>query len=163
PNFTLTAARMAGTDFPQARLDVRVERDLRVTVRPTKPTVGPGEPVEVEVETTDQLDRPVSAELSLAMVDRALLRLYGDRLPPIGPFFYNQERTGAFATEATNTFRYAPETQPVAEALVEEQERAAALAAGAAGAVEARRKAGAVVAEEAKPDAGQGGYGAMMG
>ena len=57
--------------------------------------------------TADQLGRPVAAEVSLALVDRSLLRLFGDRLPPIGPFFYDQTRTGAFATESTNTFRYA--------------------------------------------------------
>ena len=92
----------------QAKLDVQVERDLRVTVAPAKPIVGPGEPVELEVTTVDQLGRPVSAELSIAMVDQSLLRLFNDPLPAIGPFFYNQTRTGAFATEATNTFRYAP-------------------------------------------------------
>ena len=32
PNFTLTAARMAGEKFDQASLDIRVERDLRVTI-----------------------------------------------------------------------------------------------------------------------------------
>ena len=47
--------------------------------------------------TADQLGRPVAAELSLALVDLSLLRLFGDRMPPIGPFFYNQTRTGAFA------------------------------------------------------------------
>jgi TolA-binding protein len=88
PNFTLTAARMAGTRFHEARLDVRVERDLRVTVAPVKPAVGPGEAVEVEVTTADGLGRPVAAELSVALIDRALLRLYDDPLPPIGPFFY---------------------------------------------------------------------------
>ena len=95
PNFTLTAARMAGTQFDEARLDVQVERDLRVTVAPTKP-VGRARASEVEVEVTtvDQLGRPVAAELSLALVDRSLLRLFGDRLPPIGPFFYDQTRTG---------------------------------------------------------------------
>src|SRR5439155_20357006 len=41
PNFTLTAARMSGTSFDEARLDVRVERELRVTVTPSKPAVGP--------------------------------------------------------------------------------------------------------------------------
>ncbi|HEX8201135.1 MAG TPA: MG2 domain-containing protein, partial [Isosphaeraceae bacterium] len=51
PNFTLTAARMAEARLHEARLDVRVERDLRVTVRPTKPAVAPGEAVEVEVTT----------------------------------------------------------------------------------------------------------------
>ena len=47
-------------------------------------------------------------------------------------FFYSQTRTGAFATEATNTFRYAPATVPVAQAIVEEAERAAAMTANAA-------------------------------
>ena len=123
PNVSLTAARMDGNRFHQARLDLRVERDLRVTVAPAKPTVGPGGEVEVEVTTVDQLGRPVAAEVSLAMVDKALLRLHGDPLPPIGRFFYDQSRTGAFATEATNTFRYAPATSPVAEAIVEDAER----------------------------------------
>src|SRR5262249_27248017 len=76
--------------------------------------------------------RPVAAELSIAMVDRSLLRLFQDRLPDIGAFFYNQTRTGAFASEATNTFRYEPRTVPVSQAVVEEAERAAAVSANAA-------------------------------
>ena len=76
--------------------------------------------------TVDQLGRPVAAEVSLALVDRSLLRLFNDRLPPIGPFFYDQTRTGAFSTEATNTFRDEPATLPVSEAVVEEAERLAA-------------------------------------
>ncbi len=129
PNFTLTAARMSAGRFDEARLDVRVERDLRVTLAPKRPTVGPGEEVEVEVTTSDQMGRPVAAELSLALVDRSLLRIFGDRMPPIGPFFYDQTRTGAFATASTNLFSYAPATQAVASAVVEEAERQMALAA----------------------------------
>ena len=49
-------------------------------------------------------------------------------MPPIGPFFHDQTRTGAFATEATNTFRDEPNTQAVSEAVVEEAERIAAQA-----------------------------------
>ena len=133
PNFTLTAARMWENKFDQAKLDIQVERDLRVTVAPVKPLVGPGDPVELEITTVDQLGRPASAELSIAMIDRSLLRLYGDRMPPIAAFFYNQTRTGAFFTEATNTFQYAPATIPVAQAVVDEAERIAAVAANTAG------------------------------
>jgi tetratricopeptide (TPR) repeat protein len=133
PNFTLTAARMWENKFDQAKLDIQVERDLRVTVTPVKPLVGPGENVVLDVTTVDQLGRPASAELSIAMIDQSLLRLYGDRMPPIAGFFYNQSRTGAFSTEATNTFRYAPATVPVAQAVVDEAERLAAVAANAAG------------------------------
>ena len=131
PNFTLAASRMSGSDFDEAQLDLRVERDLRVTVSPARPSVAPGAPVEVEITTVDQLGRPVSAEVALSLVDRSLLRLYEDKLPPIGTFFYDQTRTGSFATEATNTFSYHAESRPVAEAVVEESEQAAALAANA--------------------------------
>ena len=129
PNFTLTSTRMWRNECDRATLDIQVERELRVTVTPAKPMVGPGEAVELEVSTVDQLGRPVSAELSIAMVDQSLLRLFGDPLPAIGPFFYNQTRTGAFATETTNTFRYAPATVPVSQAVVDEVDRAAAVAA----------------------------------
>ena len=106
PNFTLTSTRMWQNECDQAKLDIQVVRDLRVTVKPSRPVVGPGEPVELDITAVDQLGHPVSAELSIAMVDQSLLRLFHDRLPAIGPFFYNQTRTGTFATEATNTFRY---------------------------------------------------------
>ena len=76
-----------------------------------RPAVGPGEEVEVEVDDRRPA-RPAGRRprSSLALVDRSLLRLFADKLPPIGPFFYDQTRTGAFATEATNTFRYEPAT-----------------------------------------------------
>ena len=146
PNFTLTAARMAGTRFDEARLDVQAERDLRVEITPVKAAVAPGEAVEVDVRTTDQNGRPVAAELSLALVDRALLRLYRDNLPPIGAFFHDRHRTGAFATTSTIAFRYAPPTVPVPDAVVEEAQRAAAAAENAARLGEVRREAGAQVA-----------------
>ena len=122
PNFTLNACRMAGKEFDEARLDIRVERDLRVTIAPTKSAVGPGDEVELEVTTVDQLGRPVAAEVSVALVDRSLLRQFADNLPPIGPFFYDQTRTGAFSTASTNVFTYTPATTPVAQAVVEDAE-----------------------------------------
>ena len=42
PNFTLTAARMSAERFDEARLDVRVERDLRVTLAPKRADGRPG-------------------------------------------------------------------------------------------------------------------------
>ena len=131
---------MAASAFDEARLDVRVERDLRVTVTPARPTVGPGGEVEVEVTTVDQLGRPVAAELSIALVDRSLLRLFGDRLPPIGRFFYDQTRTGV-RDGGEQTFRYEPATVPVPEAVVEDAEQQAAQLADAQGRVEAMRRA----------------------
>ena len=164
PNFTLNAARMAGAKFDQAQLDFRVERDLRVTLTPTKPVVKPGEDVTLDVTTVDQLGRPVAAELSLALVDQSLLRRFADKLPPIGPYFYDQTRTGAFSTASTNTFTYHPATTPVAEAVVEEQELTAAMNrnAGEAGRVrgEAERQL-ALGAAPATPSAAGAAFGAQ--
>ncbi len=168
PNFTLAASRMAPSAFHEARLDVRVERDLRVTIVPKSPTVGPGGEVEVEVGTTDQNGKPVAAELSIALVDRSLLRLFGDRLPPIDRFFYDQSRTSAFASQSSATFRYQPATVPVPEAVVEEAAQEAAQLADAAGRDVTRRKAGEIAffrndGQQGQGQQGQGQPGAGMG
>ncbi len=123
PNFTLGATRMSGTRYDETRLDLNVVRDLRVTVATQQDAVGPGDEVTVEVTTTDQLGQPVAAEITLALIDEALLRIYGDSTPQIGPFFYGQERQGSFEESSSNTFVYKPTTVPVAQALVEERER----------------------------------------
>ena len=128
PNFTLSATRMRDDQLDSARLDLGVERDLRVTIAPVKPTVGPGDAIELDVTTADQLGRPVSAEVSIAMIDQSLLRLFGDNQTPIGEFFYNQTRSGAFSTSSTNTFKYEPSTVSVVQAVVEESERGVVLA-----------------------------------
>lgn len=125
PNFTLTASRMAGVRYDSARLDVLVQRQLQVAVKPAKEATGPGEEFALEIETKDQLGRPVAAEVSIALIDQALLRRFPDPLPPIDAFFYNQRRTGSFATEATNPFQYHPATVPVPQAMVEDAARTA--------------------------------------
>ena len=129
PNFTLTASRMEPPAFHEARLDLRIERDLTVTITPKSAAVGPNQEVEAEVTAVDQNGKPVAAELSVALVDKSLLRLFADQLTPIDRFFHDQSRTSAFATESTATFRYAPATTPVPEAVVEEADRQSAMAA----------------------------------
>ena len=173
PNFTLAASRMAASAFHEARLDVRVERDLRVTITPRAPSVGPGGEVEVEVSTTDQNGKPVAAELSIALVDRSLLRLFGDRLPTIDRFFYDQSRTSAFATQSSATFRYQPATVPVPEAVVEDAAQQAAQLADAAerrrgeagkpGTSPSSRPPPARAAAAAPPRPGMAGMGGMGG
>ncbi len=125
PNMSLTATRMWRDELDQASLDLIVERDLKVTVMPARSEVGPGDGIELAVSTTDQIGRPVSAELAVSMIDAALLRLGVEPAPAIDAFFYDQTRLGAFALEATNGFRYEPPTTPVARAVVEAEEQAA--------------------------------------
>ena len=96
--------------FDEAKLDIQVERDLRVTVAPVKPLVGPGEDGRARGHDRRPA-RPAGLGRALDRDGRSVALAALQRpLPPIGPFFYNQTRTGAFSTEATNTFRYAPAT-----------------------------------------------------
>ncbi len=161
PNFTLTSTRMWRNEFDQARLDIQVERDLRVTVDAGQADGRPGR----AGRARGHHRRPAWPAGRGRAVDRdgrpvapAALRR---PLPAIGPFFYNQTRTGAFATEATNTFRYAPATMPVSQAVVDEAERAAAVAANEAdrkGVMEQRQRVGlaAPVAGRSKPTSSDG-------
>lgn len=122
PNFTLNVARMADKKLHEARLDLGIVRALNVSINPKRETVGPNEEVEVAIETTDQLGKPISAEVGVALVDSALLRLHPDALPPIGSFFYDQYRIGAFSTSSTIGFEYRPPSIPVPDAIVEQSE-----------------------------------------
>src|SRR5262249_30716067 len=113
PNFTPSPPRLGGARPRQGPFERPLPPRPRRAPPPLPPVVGPGAEVVLDVTTADQLGRPVAAELSLALVDRALLRLHGDNLPPIGPYFHDRKRTGAFTTSATNAFRYAPIALPV--------------------------------------------------
>lgn len=170
PNMSLTATRMWRDELDHATLDLMIDRDLQVLVEPTRAAVGPGEPIELAITTTDQIGRAVSAELSLAMIDAALLRLGVDPLPAIDYFFYDQTRVGAFALQSTNGFRYEPATTAVSQAVVEEQEQAVARRADDADRKGVQFQAGMskrtrvdMPKSSAKPSIAMAGMGAGMG
>ncbi len=82
---SVVTLRPAGEDQPPdyrlgvVRLPVALdERKLQVTVTTDRETVGPGEVVHLTVETRTTAGQPVSAEVSLAVVDKALLALAPD-------------------------------------------------------------------------------------
>jgi hypothetical protein len=124
PNFALGACAMTDNTFHEATQAFTVERELKVAVKPDKESYGPGDEARVEVFTTDQNGQPVSAELSLAMVDESLLGIYPDTTPAIRDFFEKGvRRVAAMATTTSCTFSYQPPTVPVPEALITEKER----------------------------------------
>jgi tetratricopeptide (TPR) repeat protein len=124
PNFRVTAAVIDGRELRTAERPFRVERRLRVTVRPLEPIAAPGTPGRVEITAVDQLGNPVRAELSLALVDDALFGLFPDRTPPILDFFQKgTAREAAFRVAATCGFAYAGETRLVDAAIREERAR----------------------------------------
>src|SRR5690606_39275767 len=71
-----------------------VEQTLELQVTPDRSTVGPGEEVTYTVRAADFEGNPVDAEVSLALVDLALLSLVPPGSLPITDHFYNNAGLG---------------------------------------------------------------------
>lgn len=124
--------------FHEATSPFTVERDLRVKIAALRhgeskdSTVRPGDQIDVTVTTTDPQGKPVSAEVSLAMVEQSLLDRFGSRISAIEAFFRGANRESALRTTSSVTFAYNPTTQPINPRLLAEADRVAMAAAEAA-------------------------------
>ncbi len=123
PNFALAVSMMEGNRFHTAAKEFLVARGLTIKLTPARETAAPGEEVAVTVETTDPLGRPVSAEVSLAMVDEGLLAVAPDTLTSITDFFYGQRRSVQVATATSCIWRYDARTVAAVPELFEELRR----------------------------------------
>lgn len=85
----------------------------------------PGDDVEVTITATDPQGKPVSAELSLALVEQALLSQYQSPLAAIADFFRGARRQCSMRTTSSITFAYRPATQPINPRLLAEEDRLA--------------------------------------
>jgi uncharacterized protein YfaS (alpha-2-macroglobulin family)/TolA-binding protein len=140
PNFELAVDVMtdarSNADRPKAlRLHhaatpVTVDRDLKLSVsiarkdgKPGAPA--PGDEVVARMTATDSRGNPVSAEVSLAAVEQALLDQFGATVGDnaIGNFFTGGRRQTAVRTGSSVTFTYRPRTTAIAAALLAERER----------------------------------------
>lgn len=87
PNFRVSVAMIDGQNLRGASKRFNIRRELKVVIKPSKTSYLPGEKARVDVTVTDQLGNPVKAELSLALVNQALLARYPDQTPEILTFF----------------------------------------------------------------------------
>ena len=74
------------------------QQALKVEVTPDKTTAGPGDQVTYTVRTSDYLGKPVSAEVSLSLVDLAVLNLIAPNSPPMLDAFYSQRSLSVATT-----------------------------------------------------------------
>ena len=97
---TITAIKgvtSGGTPYPEMRLGiaelpVSVEQQtLNVSLTPQQDTFGPGETAVYTLTVTDYQGNPVQADLSLALVDLAVLTLKEDNAPHIVDAFYAEQ------------------------------------------------------------------------
>jgi alpha-2-macroglobulin len=140
PNFELAVAAMtdvrsepkddkaAPRRFHEASSPFTVQRDLRVSLSVKRKGEGtgpirPGEDVEVTLTATDPQGKPVSAEISLAMVEQSLLDRFASPLPAIQDFFRGARREPAVRTTSSITFAYHPATRAINRSLLAEADR----------------------------------------
>ncbi|MCH7728871.1 MAG: ethanolamine ammonia-lyase reactivating factor EutA, partial [Planctomycetes bacterium] len=114
--------------FHSSSTHFTVQRDLRVqlTVKRKNNAKGqplPGEDIEVTIVTTDPQGKPVSAEVSIAMVEQTLLDRFSSSIAAIDTFFRGANRQPAVRTTSSITFDYRPATQPINIRLLAEQDR----------------------------------------
>jgi TolA-binding protein len=127
-----------GERFHQANVAFDVERELNIKLatkqgsaeRPGQPPA-PGDPLEVTVTTTDAQGKPIAAEVSLAMIEQALVDRFGSG-NSIRNLFTGLRRQSAFRTTSSIVFGYHPRTMPIDRQLLAEADREAVAAAEAA-------------------------------
>ena len=163
PNFTLALAAMQGTDLYQSSADFQVERELTVQIEPEQKAFEPGAVGKVRIRATDQQGNPVKAELSLALIQQALLDRWPDPLQRITEFFKEgARRDAALRTGASNGFEHYGTTREIPKELLAEEQRlsqmeAEALTRGEMASLDARLRANRQLGElsSLSMDAGQ--------
>lgn len=139
PNFQMSLAVMidptkeqdtdeAPNRFHTATSPFQVERDLQVAMKIQGEGHKPGDKIQVDVTTTNAAGQPVSAELTMAMVEKALYERFPERVAAIEAFFGGISRTFAMRTSATIEFCYHPQTSSIDRLLLAEEERLETLA-----------------------------------
>ena len=122
PNFALTLTTASERKVHAVTKDFRVDRGLRVEVKPSRAEVKPGTEATAEIFVTDPAGKPVAAELVLSVLDQAFLARHPDQVPGIEAYFEGVRNTGSRASSSV-LFAYQGQTRSVAAALLEEEAR----------------------------------------
>jgi uncharacterized protein YfaS (alpha-2-macroglobulin family)/TolA-binding protein len=123
PNVTAAVAIPGSNRLHAAKDEAIVLEYLDVEVTSDKPEYRPGEEAKLTIRARDQGGRPEEAELSLAVIDAAILQLQSDLVEPVKPFFYDQRRTHAVSTGSSYEFSYQGTTTRKPEELLAEELR----------------------------------------
>jgi uncharacterized protein YfaS (alpha-2-macroglobulin family)/TolA-binding protein len=126
PNFNLGVAVMEGNTFSHVSKSFKVSRRLHLAVKTAKTQYLPSETLEVEIVATNSQGKGVVAEVSLSLVDEALLSLFPHKLPEIASFFYGSSRVIRVATSSTNTFSFQGICSEISQEFLKELEKSIA-------------------------------------
>ena len=123
PNFFLSVAVMERNKFHTANSPFQVAQKLKVSLKPARTQLRPGDPLKVVIEVTDANGNPVAAELSVGLVQANLLNMFGDVQGAIDAYFSKGQRIPSLRQATSCTFDYRPTTSGISQALLAEMER----------------------------------------
>ncbi len=114
--------------FHEATSPFTVERPLQVVLQTkrkqdAKGPIRPGEEIDVTIRASDPQGKPVQAELSLGMVEQALLGMFAGNTTPIDDIFRGSPRQSALRSSSSVEFAYNAVTRPIDRQLLAESER----------------------------------------
>ncbi len=95
PLFDVTVAFLDGRELHRARETFKVRRRLKLAITPPAGVVLPGVESEIKLRATDQRDRPVRAQFSLALASKALFAEFPDESAAMAEFFAEGARSGS--------------------------------------------------------------------
>jgi hypothetical protein len=101
PNVSVAVAVVGRDQLHSTSREIVVARRMDLAVSPDRPTHAPGDEVELSIVAADQMRRPVDAEVSVAVVDEALLALFPDPLPPMADTFAQRRSPTALSVASS--------------------------------------------------------------
>lgn len=106
PNIFINLSAFIDNEFKDESINLPVAADhkkITIKIVPNREQYRPGEEVQLTLKTTDSSGTPVSANLSLAVVDKAIYELGADQTPEIFRHFYNERsQTVSFTHSKAN-------------------------------------------------------------
>ncbi len=93
PNIFVSAGTFTDTDHTQTKENILVrpdKKELKVTLNTDKVYYGPSDKVELQVTTTDHENQPVSADLAVWAVDKAMFELADDKTGDIFDHYWDR-------------------------------------------------------------------------
>lgn len=90
PNAFVTVSGIKDKTFLQSQTNLTIDdvrRQLKIQVTPDRPNHRPGDRASYAVHTTDEGGKPVSADVSLAVVDESIYAIREDSTDPLSAFY----------------------------------------------------------------------------
>lgn len=124
PGVRVSLSRMERGQLHTAELVYEIRGGLVVELVPSSDKLEPGTQAGMKIRVTNAAGQPVETELSIAIVDDALLRAFPDRTPDLEAFFAGGKGvpTGP-RTSSSCTFTYAGVTRQISAELLAEAAR----------------------------------------